>query len=90
MNEPLTPSEWQLADRLGLAPDDGTGWINDLLEAEDRDAAEAARQARIAAGFEYACVVCGCSESRACPGGCVWAAPNLCSRCAYPGRMVPA
>lgn len=27
------------------------------------------------------CRVCGCTEMRACPGGCSWAAPNLCSRC---------
>jgi hypothetical protein len=40
------------------------------------------RQARIAAGLEHACTVCGCSESRACPGGCVWATERLCSRCA--------
>ncbi len=43
--------------------------------------AELARQARIAAGGEHCCVICGCSESRACGGGCVWAKPNLCSRC---------
>jgi hypothetical protein len=28
------------------------------------------------------CRVCGCTDERACPGGCVWAEPNLCSRCA--------
>jgi hypothetical protein len=27
------------------------------------------------------CRICGCSEERACVGGCVWAAPNLCSQC---------
>jgi hypothetical protein len=42
---------------------------------------EQMRQARIAAGLEHACACCGCSESRACPGGCVWATDNLCSRC---------
>jgi hypothetical protein len=30
---------------------------------------------------EPRCARCGCSDSRSCPGGCVWAAPNLCSRC---------
>lgn len=34
------------------------------------------------------CRVCGCSNDRACPGGCVWAEPNLCSRCAL-GRALP-
>lgn len=33
-----------------------------------------------------ACLVCGCTQDRACPGGCVWVeAPtgvDLCSRCA--------
>ncbi len=43
---------------------------------------EGARQLRIAAGNEHRCRDCGCSESRACDGGCVWATPNLCSRCA--------
>lgn len=27
------------------------------------------------------CLGCGCSRSRACPGGCVWANANYCSRC---------
>lgn len=49
-------------------------------------AGEAARQARIAAGIEDVCVVCGCSDTRACPGGCFWVAPGLCSRCAGSAR----
>lgn len=43
---------------------------------------EAARLVRIADGLEHACLGCGCSESRACPGGCVWANERFCSRCA--------
>lgn len=27
------------------------------------------------------CAACGCCLHRACPGGCVWATPTLCSRC---------
>ena len=42
---------------------------------------EVLRQARIAAGTEHACAVCGCSDSRACDEGCVWATESLCSRC---------
>jgi hypothetical protein len=34
------------------------------------------------------CRGCGCSDERACPGGCVWAEPNLCSRC-FLGRPRP-
>lgn len=47
--------------------------------------AEFHRQERIAAGREHACLGCGCSESRACPGGCVWATETLCSSCAAKG-----
>ena len=28
------------------------------------------------------CRICGCTEARACPGGCYWFEPDLCSRCA--------
>jgi len=31
---------------------------------------------------ERKCRVCGCTEDRACPGGCYWVEPDLCSRCA--------
>lgn len=27
------------------------------------------------------CMYCGCTEDRACPGGCAWAAPDLCTAC---------
>jgi hypothetical protein len=27
------------------------------------------------------CRKCGCTNRQACPGGCVWATPDLCSRC---------
>lgn len=28
------------------------------------------------------CAACGCCEHHACPGGCIWASPSLCSKCA--------
>lgn len=28
------------------------------------------------------CRECGCTDERACPGGCEWVEPDLCSRCA--------
>ena len=28
------------------------------------------------------CIECGCTDARACVGGCSWIAPNYCSRCA--------
>lgn len=27
------------------------------------------------------CRVCGCTQERACPGGCYWVEPDLCSSC---------
>jgi hypothetical protein len=27
------------------------------------------------------CRVCGCTNARACPGGCSWIEPDLCSKC---------
>lgn len=34
---------------------------------------------RVVAG---ACRLCGCTDDRACPGGCYWVFPNVCSACA--------
>ncbi|HLK50178.1 MAG TPA: hypothetical protein VKT49_18670 [Bryobacteraceae bacterium] len=50
--------------------------VLDLVEAE------LARRRRIAAGLERGCQNCGCSETRACLGGCIWVDQNVCSRCA--------
>lgn len=30
------------------------------------------------------CKRCGCGTERACPGGCVWSLPDVCSRCLTP------
>jgi hypothetical protein len=30
------------------------------------------------------CRICGCTDTRACPGGCFWVEPDLCSSCASP------
>lgn len=48
---------------------------------EERGRTEFARQLRIARREETACFACGCSETRACSGGCLWATATLCSRC---------
>jgi hypothetical protein len=29
----------------------------------------------------WRCKACGCSNARACPGGCFWVDDNKCSRC---------
>jgi hypothetical protein len=30
------------------------------------------------------CRMCGCTDLQACPEGCWWVGPNLCSSCDYP------
>lgn len=37
---------------------------------------------------EQVCRVCGCTQNNACPGGCSWVEPDLCSDCAEPGEPV--
>lgn len=32
-------------------------------------------------GLPQTCFKCGCVDERACPGGCSWAAPGLCTAC---------
>lgn len=34
---------------------------------------------------ECTCRVCGCTDDRACPGGCYWVEEDLCSECAGKG-----
>lgn len=36
----------------------------------------------IPADDDQKCRVCGCTWDHACPGGCYWAEPDLCSACA--------
>jgi hypothetical protein len=76
-----------------LCPDDVADLEADLpalmdeANTEAREAMELiareefARQLRIARGAEAACGGCGCSETRACSGGCVWVNERRCSRC---------
>lgn len=33
-----------------------------------------------------ACRGCGCTDHAACPGGCWWVEPYLCSSCLWIGR----
>jgi hypothetical protein len=62
-----------VADRLAAAAATA-GWAS-------VDAAAHASRANVG----MACRVCGCTEDAACPGGCLWAAPGLCSQCAARG-----
>lgn len=34
---------------------------------------------------ERSCRVCGCTDNRACFGGCHWIGPDLCSACSWGG-----
>jgi ParB family chromosome partitioning protein len=34
---------------------------------------------------ERSCRICGCTDKRACKGGCEWASDDVCSQCAGPG-----
>jgi len=49
-------------------PQDAAGALEDALRAD--------------APWNTVCRVCGCSWFNACPGGCWWAEPDLCSTCA--------
>lgn len=46
------------------------------------DKAEADRHARIAAGEQEPCRVCGGIDTNNCPGGLTWAESGLCASCA--------
>jgi hypothetical protein len=75
-----------LAAQLAEFEDNLEFWMDgenpEVIEImETRAHQELQRQRRIAAGQEEACAACGCSETRACPAGCVWATAALCSRC---------
>ncbi len=50
----------------------------DALAALIRTEADAAEGYQVA----RACRGCGCTDEMACPGGCHWVEPDLCSRCA--------
>ena len=30
---------------------------------------------------ERTCLICGCTDSKACKGGCSWLLPEVCSKC---------
>jgi hypothetical protein len=69
-----------LEDTLPMLMEEGNPGAEAVMEECART--EFARQLRIGQGIEAACAKCGCSETRACSGGCCWATETLCSRCA--------
>lgn len=56
----------------------GDGDFTTAAELAERLEAERAALTVVAA-----CRVCGCTDDRACPGGCAWVEPDLCSVCAH-------
>lgn len=38
-------------------------------------------------GKKRKCRGCGCTDDRACPDGCFWEEPDLCSACALEERV---
>lgn len=54
------------------------------LEAEALHEAMLAGLADILLELGPICRVCGCTEERACEGGCTWVAADLCSACVRP------
>lgn len=43
-------------------------------------------------GIKLVCKQCGCTDDRACPGGCAWYSkdPPLCTACYVANAMAPA
>lgn len=65
--------------------------LDEATERLEQAAAEAPTiraDGKIVYSADGTCRACGCTNARGCPGGCVWAEPNLCSRCAL-GRPLP-
>jgi hypothetical protein len=58
----------------------------DELESDEAMEAELGLDAEDILDEHPSCRVCGCDDLHACPGGCIWAEPDLCSRCAKEGR----
>lgn len=82
-----TPCEWQEQDDGTLRVTDvgpGFGECCGLLYVDGFDGVDVYDESALEgppADDGRKCRVCGCSEARACPGGCVWVGPDLCSRC---------
>lgn len=66
---------------------DPTAWIADPIErAAARVWATITRRPHAAL---RACRSCGCTDARACPGGCWWVEADLCSTCQDTGDRAP-
>lgn len=66
------------------APVDSRAWrLVAIYDGEDGPTATFVRDLSPTSPIlpERSCRKCGCTEARACPGGCSWQEPDLCSAC---------
>ena len=74
-----------------MSPDRGAvrlGVMTPAIDLERYGPTSAMSEAELVRGYsatprraDVRCRVCGCSDFRACPGGCWWVEPDLCSAC---------
>jgi ParB family transcriptional regulator, chromosome partitioning protein len=64
--------------------------LGDLTDLVKSIKVQGIRQNLLVTPREGACRVCGCTEDDACPDGCWWIDPDLCSQCEVRGKDVPA
>lgn len=86
LGERLVDDERAAAALALLADHAGKTLQIHVQPAEAREAIERLA-ARLADAWPSRCRVCGCTDDRACPGGCWWVADDLCSAC---GSRPPA
>lgn len=53
----------------------------DIVFCKNCHRAEAVEDFRCTNCGELICILCGCTESAACPGGCYWIRIGVCSEC---------
>ena len=57
-------------------------WLATWRRVHEAMMAEAAAERLLMeASSEGRCALCGCRQLAACPGGCFWVVPGLCSSC---------
>lgn len=87
---PVRPSEQLVDDEraaaaLALLADHAGHTLHiNVQPGEARQAIE--RVAAERSGEVRSCRYCGCTDDRACPGGCSWTGQDVCSACAWRAR----
>lgn len=60
---------------------DEPGGMQDFIKCRNCQLVTAVVEGKCANCGEEICIVCGCTTNAACPGGCYWTRPNVCSHC---------